>query len=93
MSKCLVEDKSDSWILTFKCLISQTFLKPFSCIGVLWILIEWCGFNNVMMFMITILKESGSSIDPKLGPILVGGVRIIFAGTYTRGGQLTKNLL
>ena len=85
MSKHLSQDKSKSWLLTFKRIASMAFLKPFSCIGVLFMLVEWSGFSNMTTFMIPILKESGSSIDPNLGPIIVGSVRIVFAGTYLLG--------
>ena len=83
MSKVELQGKSKSWIWTFQRLASATFLKPFSCIGVLYMLTEWCGFNVILVYMITILKESGSSIDPNIGPIVVGSVRFVFAGMYT----------
>ena len=41
--------------------------------------------------MIDILDESGSSIDPEIGPIIVGAARVLFAGrTYI---NVSKQLL
>ena len=57
------------------------FFKPFSIVGVIYILTELSGFNVMVIYMITILKDSGSSIDPNLCPIIVGTIRIVFAGT------------
>ena len=39
----------------------KSFLKPFSCIGILYLLGSWTGFNSILVYMDTILKESGSS--------------------------------
>ena len=43
-------------------------------------LVTWNGFNNMLVYMIQILQESGSTISPDLGPTIVGSIRIGFAG-------------
>ena len=82
LSKLEHQGKSKSWIWTFQRIASPAFLKPFLCVGVLFMLTEWCGFNVILVYMITILKDSGSSIDPNIAPIIVGCIRFVFAGTY-----------
>ena len=64
---------------TLKRMTSSAFLKPFSSIGTLYLLGSWTGFNSILVYMHTILKESGT-IDEGLGPIYVGIVRVLFAG-------------
>ena len=81
MSKLKLKGESKTWTWTTKKLMSSSFLKPFSCIGILYILSEWGGSNIILSYMITILKESGSSIDPEDVPIYVGIIRLIIAGT------------
>ena len=66
------------WIIKRMC--SRAFLKPFYCIGILEILFMFTGFDIVVIYMVSLLKETGSSIDPNLGPIVVGIVRFISAG-------------
>ena len=69
-----------SWSWTLQRLFSTSFLRPFSCIGILYMLVTWNGFNNMLVYMIQILQESGSTISPDLGPTIVGSIRIGFAG-------------
>ena len=38
---------------------------------------------SVYDYMIYILNDSGSTIEPDMGPMIVGGVRIIFASKCT----------
>ena len=33
------------------------------------------GFSVIIIYMVTILEETGSGLDPKNGPVIVGGVR------------------
>ena len=70
--------ESCSWIM--KRLCSSAFFKPFSCIGLLKVLFNASGFDTLLIYMIPVLKEAKSSIDPKLGAIIVGGVRVLTAG-------------
>ena len=76
-AKQKIHGESKSWMWTFQRLLSPSFCKPFLFIGLIYMLIEWAGFNNILVYMILILQESESSIDPELGPIIVGSVRLI----------------
>jgi hypothetical protein len=75
-----IENVTKSWKGTLKRMASMAFLKPFSCIGILYLLGTWNGFNVIINYMITIIKESGSSIDPEICPIIVGSIRVLTAG-------------
>ena len=46
----------------------------------LFIFTSLSGLSNLLVYMIDILNESGSSIDPEIGPIIVGAARVVFAG-------------
>ena len=85
MSKLERQGESTSWSWTFQRIFSTSFLKPFSCIGILYMLVAWSGFNNLLVYMIQFLEEAGSTIDPDIGPIIVGSIRIGFAGTVVLG--------
>ena len=76
-------ESTSSWMWTFQRIFSSSFLKPFSCIGILYMLVAWTGFNTILTYMIDILNDSGSTIEPDMGPMIVGGVRIIFASKCT----------
>ena len=58
----------------------MAFLKPFSCVGILFALSPWVGGNSLVVYMVYILQGTGSIIDPDLGVIIVGAIRVIFAG-------------
>ena len=69
-----------SWKFTLKRIFSSAFFKPFSCVGILYVIGTWTGFNSLIVYMVTILEETGSNIDPHLAPIIVGCMRLTFAG-------------
>ena len=60
-------------------LFSMSFLRPFLCVGVLAILSLASGFNVVSIYMIEILRDSGSTVNPNLAPIIVGTIRLIIS--------------
>ena len=72
-----------NWKFTISRIFSIAFFKPFSCVGILYIIGTWTGFNCLLVYMITFLEETGSSFDPRIGPIVVGGLRVAFAGFAT----------
>ena len=76
------QNPNNSWKSTIKIFCSAAFLKPFSCVGILYIVNTWGGFSQIQIYMIEILERSGSSIGPKIGPIATGFTRLAFAGTY-----------
>ena len=65
---------------TFNKIMSKSFLKPFSCVGILFIFSEWSGYNAFLNYMIEVLETSGFDLDPRIGPIIVGSIRLFFAG-------------
>ena len=77
------ENANQTWIFILKRLFSTAFWKPYSCVGILYIIETWGGFSQVQIFMIEILEKSGSSIDPKIAPIVVGFLRLVFAGNLS----------
>ena len=73
--------EAKSWVWTFQKLKSSSFFKPFSCVGILYILAEAYGINSVLTYMVFILKDSGSGTNLiKYGPILVGSARVLAGG-------------
>ena len=68
--------QSVTWTWTLKRLFSASFFKPFLCVGILNILSKLGGSNVITYYMITILEESGSSIDPNIGPIIAGSLGV-----------------
>ena len=71
----LLKDKIQacSWIL--RRLFSKAFFQPFLCSGVLYMIFCISGFSVIIIYMVTILEETGSGLDPKNGPVIVGSVR------------------
>ena len=76
------QNSEGSWKLAVKTIFSAAFLKPFSCVGVLYIGKMFDGFAQIQIFMIEILERSGSSIAPNIAPIVAGFTRLAFAGTH-----------
>ena len=59
---------------------SKTFLRPFYCAGVLYLLAQLTGVSTMVLYMTNIFQESGSTIDPRLAPVIVAGIRVVTAG-------------
>ena len=75
------EDKTERSLCSLlSTLSSTTFLRPFSCAGLLYILAQWTGISTMVFFMTTIFQQSGSSLDPHLCPVIVAGTRVLTAG-------------
>ena len=72
--------KESSWKFIIHQLFSVSFFKPFSCVGILYMLNMLLGFNPLLTYTIEILNEAGSNVDPNIGLIIVGSIRLIFAG-------------
>lgn len=60
-------------------LTTTSFLIPFAKIAFLMILTEIAGMNVLAQYMVIIFEESGSSIEPRLAPIIVAGMRVMLA--------------
>ena len=78
----LQDAQSLSWKFQIKRIFSMAFLKPFSCVGVLYSLTTWTGFDILQTYMINVLDESGSSIwiNLSLVPTIAGMIGLITAG-------------
>ena len=63
-------------------IFSGTFLKPFSCAGVLFMIYTISGPDTVQIYLIYILEESKSSIEANIGPIISGSIGLFCAGTF-----------
>jgi hypothetical protein len=57
-------------------LLSPSFTKPFICIGALRVFSQWGEMAILMVYMITIFKQSKSSIEPELAPVFVGVIQV-----------------
>ena len=81
--KHLSKQKYQSTLWTLRRLCSRAFFKPFMCIGILELLWNVSGFEVLTLYMVPVLKETESIIEPNLGPVIVGGVRVVVAGLLT----------
>ena len=61
-------------------IFSGTFLRPFSCAGVLWMIYTISGPDTVQIYLIYILEESKSSIEANIGPMISGSIGLFCAG-------------
>ena len=83
-----------SWKYTINKLFSPVFVKPLLCAGVLGIIdTGLSGSMPLLIFMVGILDEAGTSFDSTIGPIIVGSGRLILGGlilsfTYFMFGSL-----
>ena len=72
---------------TVQKLLSLTFLKPFSRVGLTYIIFTWTGHFNFQVYMIIILREIASSlgsdialkIDTDITPIIIGVTALLSA--------------
>ena len=66
----LSKDKNQSCSWMLQRLFSKAFLKPFMCSGVIYMIFTVSGFDIIIIYMVTILQETGSSVDPKIGTMV-----------------------
>ena len=71
---------NQTWNWIWSRLCSRSFLKPFCCIGVLASLTNVSGFSILSNYLTEFLDESGSDIDPFVGPMAIGIIRMIVVG-------------
>ena len=65
-----------------KRLCSKAFFRPFTVAGVLSVGSIMAGFNVTTIYMIVILREAGSTIDPNIAPIIFGALRVFVGGKF-----------
>ena len=58
----------------------MSFLKPFGCIGILSILTVLSGLHVYSNYLSDFMDESGSNIEPSVGQLSVGIIRLIIVG-------------
>ena len=73
-------DKVSSFKTGIKRMCSFAFLKPFSCVGLLFIITMGSGLDALLVHMVDVLEGTESKINPSIGPIIVGSIRLVFAG-------------
>ena len=74
------EPKKRGLLSLLRVMTSKTFLRPFSCAGVLYLMAQLTGVSTMVLYMTNIFQDSGSSIDPRLAPVIVAGIRVVTAG-------------
>ena len=52
--------------------MSRKFLRPFSCIGVIYIIYQLSGFEVVYAYTENFFEESGVELEPSLAALLAG---------------------
>ena len=75
----LSKDKSQSCSWMLQRLFSKAFFRPFLSVGVIPVIFVISGFDIIQIYMVTVLEETGSSINPAFGPMIVGGNRAILS--------------
>ena len=64
-----------------KNIFSKSFLKPFSCVGVIFVCSDWSGHNAFLTYMIKVLRDTGfTKSQAKIGPIIAGSIRLFLSG-------------
>ena len=66
----LSKDKNQSCSWMLQRLFSKAFMKTFMCSGVIYMIFTVSGFDIIIIYMVTILQETGSSVDPYIGTMV-----------------------
>ena len=75
-----VKNDISSWRYSFNKIWSKSFWKPFLCVGTLYLSNAWTGFVTITAYMIFILEDSGSTLDPSLCTVIAGITQLLTAG-------------
>jgi hypothetical protein len=62
---------------TLKRLASKAFWRPFMSVGVIGVILQLGEYCNIMLYMISIFKQTNSSIEPQLAPVIAGSIQVI----------------
>ena len=72
---------SKNWLkYTIKQIFSSAFFKPFVSIGIVFALNEWSGFGPLLTYTFEIFEETGSTVDPGIGLVVIASIRVVTAG-------------
>jgi hypothetical protein len=74
--KALLGQHTNGWKSNLKRFTSSAFGRPFLCIGVLYLIMQWGEFNNLTIHMISIFRTANSSIEPELAPVFIGCIQV-----------------
>ena len=80
------------WKFTIKQIFSSAFFKPFLSIGVVFALNEWSGFGPLLTYTFEIFDETGSSVDPGIGLVVIASIRVVTAGTIIYFSHFTNSI-
>jgi len=79
IEKKKTDKQSDGGIRNLiKTVKSPTFLKAMMSGSVLMFCNQFTGIPSLIVFMTNVFKDSGSTVDPKLAPVIVTSVRVLF---------------
>ena len=87
-----IQHSKNWWKFTIKKMFSSAFFKPFLCIGILYALNEWLGFGPLMTYIFEIFDETGCSVDPGIGLVIIASIRVVTAGINFCFEDLPNNI-
>ena len=77
IEKKAVARVATGWTTTIRRIFSSAFFRPFSCVGILFLIQQWGEFSNLMIHMIEIFRDSNLTVvEPTLAPVIVGSVQV-----------------
>jgi hypothetical protein len=62
-------------------LMSRAFFRPFSCVGIIYIVYELSGFEVVTAYAQNFFEKAGVELDPSLAAIFSGSFRLVASMT------------
>jgi len=60
-------------------ILSKPFLRGIGIAGMLFFLNQFTGISSLVVYMTSIFKESGLTLNPRLAPAIIGAVRVTTA--------------
>lgn len=59
--------------------LSRPFLRGMGISGILFLLCQFTGISSLVVYMTSVFKDSGLTLDPRLAPAIIGAVRVTTA--------------
>ena len=78
--KLKAAQEETTWTTTLKKLGTKQFLKPYSIVGVLYVLLNLAGWNVITSYMVDILGSTGSIVPKEVVPPIYGNLALVIAG-------------
>ena len=60
-----------------KTMLSKTFLRPFSCVGVIYVLSEFAGLEVIVTYAHSFLEDAGVKLDPGVAAVCIASMRFV----------------